>query len=168
MILVPDANALIHLAKAQLLQEALGSAKVHVGDTIYREAVETGIEEGHADAYLLDRFIERECERKRSPPEEAIQDLSAELGGSGEAEALLLSRDTDEACTIVTSDKRAHRRIDARGSDVVRTDMLLFHRFRRGDLDRHDLYESLLSLRQANGTTDGRIAFFLTRLEEET
>lgn len=163
---MPDANALIYLAKADLVEEALCPSTIHVGDTVHREAVERGMEEGHADAYLLDRFIDEEAKRVPVGAGRSVDELADELGGAGEAEAFLLARQASEEATVITSDELAYRRITTRGVDVVRTDTLLYHRHQNGNLDRHSFYEGLLSLRQANGTSDQRIAFFLTNLEE--
>jgi len=166
VILVPDANALIYLAKADLLHEAFGDAPVHVGSHVYREAVEQGIEEGYADAFILDRFVDRECTRVSVDSDVDLQRVSQALGGTGEAEVLSLAENADGPATAITSDARAYRQLDRRGVDVARTDMLLFHRFEQGEMARQDLYEALLSLRQAHGTTDARMAFLMRQAED--
>lgn len=168
MILVPDANALIYAAKADLLSEAFSPDQTHIGENVYREAVEQGIEEGHADAYILKRFVDRECTRVEVESPEDIDDLSVALGGKGEAETMLIVEQALDPASAVTSDGRAYKQIRRRGVNVVRTDTLLFHRFEQGKLARQGLYEALLSLRQVHGTTDSRMAFLIARAEGPT
>jgi predicted nucleic acid-binding protein len=174
VILVPDANALIYLSKAGLLEDVLvdGGKRlevegVRVGECAHEEAVERGVQAGYTDAHVLKRFVEHECESVETGKRHPVDHLVDRLGGRGEAEALLLARQTEEPTCVVTSDRRAYERIDRTGTQVVRTDTLVYTAHEEGHLPRYDLYEQLLSLRQVNGTTDARLAFFVNQTEEQ-
>jgi hypothetical protein len=174
VILVPDANALIYLSKAGLLEDVLVDGgkrleveRVRVGECAHEEAVERGVQAGYTDAHVLKRFVERECESVETGKRSPMDHLVDRLGGRGEAEALLLARQTEEPTCVVTSDRRAYERIDRTGTQVVRTDTLVYTAHEEGHLPRYDLYEQLLSLRQVNGTTDARLAFFVNQTEEQ-
>lgn len=58
-MLVLDATPLIYLAKAELLQHLTDLEEdIVVPKEVYREVVGTGKEEGHADAYMVEDFLE--------------------------------------------------------------------------------------------------------------
>lgn len=165
MILVPDANTLIYLAKADLL-EALDDAELWVGARVFEEAVERGKELGHADAYLLDRYLDgRPVEQPSAKEADRFDEEMAYFGGAGETEVFLLAQRSEEAL-VITSDGGAYKKLRRRGVDVRRTDMLLFGQFEQGDLTEGELYDRLTALRRVHGTTDQRIAFLMEKARE--
>lgn len=163
MVFVPDANTLSYLAKADLLH-ILDPYPVVVGDRVFEESVVRGREEQRADAFILERHIEKTFERRRSPDAKQLDEALAYFGGAGEAEASALAEQADG--TVITSDRAAYRKMRRRGVKAVRTDMFLFRQFQEGRLERALLHDHLMRLRAAGGTTDQRIQFFMKEMEK--
>lgn len=166
---MPDANTLIYLAQAELL-DVLSADELWVGDRVYEEAVEQGKAAGYGDAFLLERYLRDHASRKTVDPTGDRFDVEVTyFGGPGETETFLLAEEAqgggDVDALVVTSDQVAYKKLRRRGVEVIRTDMLLYQRFLTGGIGRQDLYDQLVRLRRVNATTDQRIAFLMEKAE---
>ena len=109
MKVVCDADGLIKMAKAGILEALAGRVELLVGPQVYHEAVEEGKARGYPDALDLERILKAKAQvlrpsqrkQKRSPEDRAIEALPM---GAGEKETLrVYSRERADA---VLSDDR--------------------------------------------------------------
>lgn len=163
MIVIPDSNTLIYLAKADIL-ELINRYEVWVGDKVYTETVERGKEEGRSDAFILEKYIEENFKRKSLEDEEKFQKEKEYFKGGGETEVFLLAEGKD--CLVITSDLVAKRKLQSRRINVIRSDMLLYKNFRDGIFDMEEFNRKLMKLRDVSGTTDKRITFLMNKAEK--
>ena len=117
MIVVADASPLIALARIgrlELLREVFGT--LFLPDAVWREVVESGVGRAGADAVLHAGWIER-----RSVADAALVAVLRRDLGAGEAEAIVLARETGAA--LVLMDERmgraAARRLGLRVTGLV-------------------------------------------------
>lgn len=166
MIAIPDANTLIYLAKADML-EILDHYQVWIGDKVYQEAVKAGKDENRADAFILEKYIEDNFEKKEVVDQKRFVKEKRFFKGEGETDVYLLAEEVENReYVVITSDAVARRKLKSRGIEVIRSDMLIFREFQSGKYDRGDLYQGLTSLRSVGGTTDQRISFLMNKAEE--
>jgi len=105
MLLVCDADGLIKLAKAGLIEVLLGYVEIIVGPQVWREVVEDGMARGHEDAAVVAGHA---SQMTLAPPDEvAVASLPESAGrlGAGEREAWALQ--VDRSAHAVVSDDRA-------------------------------------------------------------
>ncbi len=111
MIVVADASPLIALARIgrlELLREVFGT--LLLPDAVWREVVESGVGRAGADAVLHADWIER-----RSVADGAlVAALRCDLG-AGEAEAIVLARETG-AALVLMDERHGPGRREASGS----------------------------------------------------
>lgn len=157
MILVPDTNTLIYLAKTGMLN-ILDKYEVWIGNHVYKETVEAGKQQGKRDAYLLEEHIQENFKRKEVDKKEFKKEMKY-FNAPGETDAYLIAREKD--AEAVTTYIIARKKIKRRGVDVIQTDMLLFKHFKTGEITEKELNEKLIQLRSVGGTTDERINFLM-------
>lgn len=109
MKVVCDADGLIKMAKAGILEAFAGQVELLVGPQVYHEAVEEGKARGYPDALNIERILKARAQllrplrrkRKRSAEDRAIDALPL---GAGEKETLRSY--TRERADAVLSDDR--------------------------------------------------------------
>ena len=162
MDLVPDANTLIYLAKADLL-ELLEDHDTWVNGKIYRETVVKGKEKGFSDSFILEKHIEEKINRIQID-QERFENEKDYFGAPGETEVYIIASSKD--CTAVTSDQAALNKMKRKNVETIRTDMLLLKNFKQERISQRELREKLGKLRTVNGTTESRMNFILQKSDE--
>ena len=157
---VPDANTLIYLAKADIL-EILDRYRVFVGEKVYQEAVVSGKEKDVSDAYILEKHIEENFERIGVEGSDFKREFRY-FGAPGETEVYLITDQKD--CTAVTSDSTAFKM--RKDVEAIRTDMLLLRQLKNGYIDKKRLENLLTDLKSVNGTTSERFRFIIKKAEQ--
>lgn len=119
MKVVCDADGLIKMAKAGILEAFAGRVEFLVGPQVYREAIEEGKARGYPDALDIERILKARAQPlrrpqkkgKRSPADRAIEALPL---GAGEKETLrLYSRKRADA--VLSDDRGFLTSLEQRG-----------------------------------------------------
>ncbi|MFB6100925.1 MAG: hypothetical protein ABEK16_06680 [Candidatus Nanohalobium sp.] len=159
---VPDANTLIYLAKADIL-EILDRYRVFVGEKVYQEAVVSGKEKDVSDAYILEKHIEENFERIGAKDSDFEREFKY-FGAPGETEVYLIT--DQKGCTAVTSDSTALNKMRRKDVEAIRTDMLLLRQLKNEHIGKKRLENLLTDLKSVNGTTSERFRFIIKKAEK--
>ena len=153
MKVVCDADGLIKMAKAGILEAFARRVDLLVAPRVYQEAVEEGKARGYPDAWEIERILQEHGHvlqpprrgRKRPPEEQAINALPL---GAGEKETLAAY--VRERADVVLSDDRAFlHALEAQGVPYLTpaAALVLLARQREGTLSREEALQALERLR---------------------
>lgn len=156
---VADATVLIYLARLDelsLFDEVFES--VVVAGAVYDEVVETGREEGYADALAIDDVVGqfltlRSLSGEAGRRAEALRE-SAALG-AGEAEAIALALETGARC--LTDDHAARTTAESLGVPVGGTIYVLLEGLAAAELTHGEYVEALEALDGSGFRTSARL-----------
>lgn len=106
MKVICDADGLIKMAKAGILDIFARHVEVLVSPQVYREAVEDGKARGYPDAVEIERVLERHGHRVQ-PPKRRRTNLRVDIVSLGAGEQEILQVLSQERADVVLSDDRA-------------------------------------------------------------
>jgi hypothetical protein len=159
---VLDANVLIYLVKANLadLFIELANKNVVIDSSVYKEAVDEGIAQNHADALDLKKFLE-----KNQVPSIPV-DISSDIGrfkDAGETSCYILAKQ-DGVC--VTSDTRALKKYKNEGVPCMQPDIFFLTQFLDKRIDEKRLKDVLDALLHVYATTAERKLEILSTINQ--
>ncbi len=102
-MLILDADGLIKLHRASILEEVAQRFQCIIPNAVYDEVVTKGKEHGYVDAEDIDRIIASEIAVQQVPPGEELEQLGL---GNGETEALALATQLGSEAIVVTDDRQ--------------------------------------------------------------
>lgn len=110
-----DADGLIKMAKAGILEVFAQYAKLLIGPQVYREAVEEGKARGYPDALDLERILKVHAQVPRTLRRTRTTQLLAGVSlGAGEREALQIYF-TEQADAVLSDDRAFLSALEAQG-----------------------------------------------------
>lgn len=144
-----DADGLIKMAKAGILEVFAQYAELLIGPQVYREAVEEGKARGYPDALDLERILKvhaqvpRKLRRTLARTAQLFADVSL---GAGEREALQIYF-TEQADAVLSDDQAFLSALEAQGIPFLTPAAVLVFLAERKLITLTEAYEALERLR---------------------
>ena len=158
-----DANALIYLIKSKTanLFVNLVNKDVVVDTSVYKEAIEDGIEKGYPDANLAKKWLEQ----YRIPviPID-ISPMLSKFKDPGETSCYLLGK---EGSICISSDIRALKKLKRMNIQTIQLDSFFFSQFRKKMISKKEFIGILDKLEVIYATLPERKLVFLQNIKDE-